>query len=86
MKRPVRVSVSSTWHLACIVRRPALVSGVPRAKDLPEIITRSFLDSGTPVWYGQHGGHQGDDGREVRDDLPASELTGLTSSLHLTSH
>src|SRR5262245_37715194 len=35
-------------------------------------ITRSFLDSGTLAWYGQHGGHQGDAGGEVRDDLPAS--------------
>jgi hypothetical protein len=35
-------------------------------------ITRSFSDSGTLVWYGQHGGHQGDAGGEVRDDLPAS--------------
>jgi hypothetical protein len=35
-------------------------------------ITRRFLDSGTLVWYGQHGGHQGDAGGEVRDDLPAS--------------
>ena len=35
-------------------------------------ITRSFLDSGTLVWYGHHGGHQGDAGGEVRNDLAAS--------------
>ena len=35
-------------------------------------ITRSFLGSGTLVWYGHHGGYKGDAGGEVRGDLPAS--------------
>ena len=35
-------------------------------------ITRSLLECGMLMWYGQHGGHQGDAGGEVRGDLPAS--------------
>ena len=35
-------------------------------------IIRSFLECGMLLWYGQHGGHQGDAGGEVRGDLPAS--------------
>ena len=35
-------------------------------------LTRSFLESGTLLWYGHHDGNQGDAGGEVRGDLPAS--------------
>ena len=35
-------------------------------------LTRSFLESGTLLWYGRHDGNQGDAGGEVRGDLPAS--------------
>ena len=35
-------------------------------------LTRSFLESGTLVWYVHHDSNQGDAGGEVRGDLPAS--------------